>query len=176
MAKCKQCGKQFTQFNSLNKVCGFKCAIELGKLKPVKVDIPKSIVKDLKKIHRESRSYLLKEAVFWFNKYIRNRDKDKGCISCGKPLQIHNTDAGHLWSAGGHAYLKFDEFNVNGQCSRPCNKDLSGNINNYRINFVKRYSQQLLDELDSKAHIQKKWTEDELKEIILKYKKYYKSN
>jgi len=62
------------------------------------------------------------------------------------------------------------EFNVNGQCSRPCNKDKSGDINNYRINFVKRYSEEKLKELDEIAHIEKKYSLEEIQELIKIYK------
>jgi hypothetical protein len=113
----------------------------------------------------------LKIAQTTFNKFIRLRDAGLNCISCGKPLKIGNVDAGHLWSAGGHSNIRFNEYNVNAQCSRPCNKDKSGDINNYRIQFVKRYNVEILDELDSIAHIEKKWTINELKEIVEIYKK-----
>jgi hypothetical protein len=113
----------------------------------------------------------LKLAQMTFNKWIRHRDKGMNCISCDKPIKGGNCDAGHLWSAGGHSNLRFNEYNVNAQCSRPCNKDKSGDINNYRIGFVKRYGIEKLNEIDSMAHITKKWTIEELKELIDKYKK-----
>jgi len=44
----------------------------------------------------------------------------------------------------------------------------SGDINNYRLGFIKRYGEDKLSELDSIAHIERKFTKDELKEIIKK--------
>jgi hypothetical protein len=122
------------------------------------------------KAELETVQDIVKAAQIVFNKYIRERDKNETCISCGKPIRKGNVDAGHLWSAGGHSNLRFNEFNVNAQCSRPCNKDKSGDINNYRLGFIKRYGEDKLSELDSIAHIERKFTKDELKEIIKKYK------
>jgi hypothetical protein len=57
------------------------------------------------------------EKLLWevFSRYIRARDKDAGCFSCGGPVQ----DAGHLISRGKSA-AKYDETNVQGQCKK-CN-------------------------------------------------------
>ena len=116
-----------------------------------------------------SRDYL-KIAQVVFNTYIRTRDEGLNCISCNKPIRKGNCDAGHMWSAGNHANVRFNEVNVNSQCSRPCNKDLSGDVNNYRIGFIKKYGEEKLKEIDSIANLEKKFTIDELKELIKIYK------
>jgi hypothetical protein len=79
-------------------------------------------------------------------------------------------DAGHMWSAGGHSNLRFNEFNVNAQCSRPCNKDKAGDINNYRLGFVERYGIEKLNEIDALAKIERKFSKEELKELMQVYK------
>ena len=101
-----------------------------------------------------------------FNAWIRNRDKDKGCISCGSQI----TEAGHYYSQGHHSALRFNEVNTNGQCTR-CNRFLHGNLINYRHGLVKRYSQQQIDLLDSVGTRSpvKKWTRWELEQICKKY-------
>ena len=58
-----------------------------------------------------------------FNKWVRNRDKHFGCISCGAEVQ----HAGHYFSQGHYSALRYDESNVNGQCLR-CNNFLHGNL------------------------------------------------
>ena len=73
-----------------------------------------------------------------FNRYIRNRDKDKGCISCPTGQVEH---AGHYRSAGHYGGLRFNEMNVNGQCCH-CNTFLHGNLINYRNGLVRRYGEQ----------------------------------
>ncbi len=102
-----------------------------------------------------------------FNKWIRNRDKDKGCISCGAQI----TEAGHYYSQGHHSALRFNETNVNGQCTR-CNRFLHGNLINYRHGLVKRYNQRDIDLLDASGtrNPVKKWSRLELELIIEKYK------
>lgn len=102
-----------------------------------------------------------------FNKWIRNRDKDKGCISCGKEV----TEAGHYFSAGHYSALRFNEINDNGQCTR-CNCFLHGNLINYRKGLVKRYGEKKVIELENSVAIRtvKKWTRFELELIIKMYK------
>ena len=161
--KCKECGAIYTPFNSLQQVCSPKCASILAEKKVWKKKKAELICKS------RTRTEWLNMLQVLFNKHIRLRDKDKGCISCGKPLKEGNTDAGHLWPTK-YSNIRFNEFNVNSQCSRPCNKDKSGDINNYRMNFVKRYSEEKLKELDEIAHIEKKYTIEEIQELIKIYK------
>ena len=167
MSRCKNCKEKFEPKTFLQKYC-FKDEC-------IKVFVEKNkekVWKEKVKKHKESeKETWLKLARVTCHTYVRLRDKDKGCISCGKPLQPKNTDAGHMWSSGNHSYLRYNEFNINGQCSRPCNKDKAGDINNYRINFIKRYSQELLDSLDQEAKREKRYSIDDLKEVIEYYKK-----
>ena len=167
--RCKHCKEKFEPLRFNQKYCLNEECIRVW------VDVEKQKQWKAKKtrLKKELMSLQdwLKLAQMTFNKWIRHRDKGINCISCGKEMKEGNIDAGHLWSAGGHSNIRFNEYNVNAQCSRPCNKDKSGDINNYRIGFVKRYGIEKLNEIDSMAHITKKWTIEELKELIDKYKK-----
>lgn len=109
----------------------------------------------------------LKEAQSIFNKYIRLRDEGLWCISCNTIPKKKN--AGHYFSSGGHSNVRFDEDNVHLQCEH-CNTYLSGNLLNYQIGIEKRIGAEKLIELQGKAHLEKRWNVDELKEIIKKYK------
>lgn len=102
-----------------------------------------------------------------FNKYIRERDRERGCISCGSEV----TEAGHYFSQGHHSSLRFDEVNVNGQCLR-CNRFLHGNLINYRKGLVKRYGEEKIKRMETLVELRKawKWSRMELEEIIKKYK------
>lgn len=102
-----------------------------------------------------------------FNAFIRQRDKHKPCISCGKPL-IGKFDAGHYRSAGGNPELRFDEDNVHGQCVR-CNQHLHGNLIDYRIRLIQRIGQDVVDRLEGPQK-PKHYTIDQLKGL----KTYYK--
>jgi hypothetical protein len=109
----------------------------------------------------------LKETQTIFNKYIRLRDNGLTCVSCQLPPKKKN--AGHYFSSGGHSNVRFDEDNVHLQCEA-CNTFLSGNLLNYQIGIQKKIGAQKLLELQERAHVTKKWTIDELKEIIKEYK------
>ena len=109
---------------------------------------------------------LKKKAQDTFNKWIRNRDAELGCISCGADID----HAGHYFSAGHYSALAMDEMNVNGQCLR-CNNFLHGNLIKYRMGLISRYDEGYVTELESKSvNAIKKWSRQELEEIILKYK------
>ena len=109
---------------------------------------------------------LKKKAQETFNAWIRDRDKDSGCISCGAKID----HAGHYFSAGHYSALTFDEMNVHGQCLR-CNNFLHGNLISYRMGLVERYGDNAVYELEKQSRNKvKKWDRIELEEIILKYK------
>ena len=112
----------------------------------------------------------LKEAQVVFNKYIRERDKGLNCISCDKPPLKKN--CGHYYSQGGHSNVRFDEDNCHLQCEH-CNTYLSGNLLNYQIGIEKRIGADRLIELQGRAHLEKRWSVDEIKELIKKYKEMY---
>jgi len=113
----------------------------------------------------------LKLAQMTFNKYIRHRDKGMSCISCGNEPKKAN--AGHFYSQGGHSNVRFNEDNVHLQCEH-CNSYLSGNLLNYRIGIEKRIGTARLIVLEVIAHETKKWTIQELNEIIETYKRKLK--
>jgi hypothetical protein len=106
---------------------------------------------------------LLKKAQIVFNAWIRERDKDKGCISCGAEI----TEAGHYRSQGHYGSLRFNEMNTNGQCVR-CNRFLHANLIEYRKGLVKRYGEEKVLMLESVGGF-KKWTRFELESIIKEY-------
>jgi hypothetical protein len=110
----------------------------------------------------------LKDAQKVFNTYIRTRDEGKPCISCNQPPKKKN--CGHFYSQGGHSNVRFDEDNCHLQCEH-CNTFLSGNLLNYQIGIEQRIGAAKLVELQGRAHIEKRWDVDELKEIIKMYKK-----
>ena len=120
------------------------------------------------------RAWYLKEAQKWFNKFIRLRDGSDDCISCGREYVTGNGgkfsmfDAGHYRSVGANPELRFEESNCNSQCVR-CNRELSGNVANYRINLLKKIGSEKLEWLEG-PHEPKKYTIDDLKEIIQEYK------
>jgi hypothetical protein len=164
--KCKNCKAEFTPVRFNQKFCFdsfcVKVWVELEKEKQWKKK--KKVLKDELQTVQE----LTKLAQVVFNKYIRLRDKDKLCVSCGSKLGS-KFDAGHYFSSGGHKAVTFDEDNVHGQCVT-CNQHKHGNLLNYQIGIQQRIGADRLIELHSRAHDVKKWTKDELNEIIKRYK------
>jgi hypothetical protein len=102
-----------------------------------------------------------------FNKYIRLRDAGNVCISCQKkPLK---ENAGHFYNANNHWNVRFDERNVHLQCEH-CNTYLSGNLIEYRKQLINKIGIEQLTLLELEANKTRKFTIDELKQIINKYK------
>lgn len=103
-----------------------------------------------------------------FNRYIRQRDKDLPCISCGKTM-VSGWEAGHFWAQGMNGLIRYTEDNVHKQCAS-CNRWGHGNLLNYRLNLVKKIGSDRVDWLDNNHTGSKKWSREELESIISKYK------
>jgi hypothetical protein len=159
--KCKVCGEPFTPKNSIQPICSYICYTTYISKK----EINKRIKEAKKNLQTLSDYEGVAKKVF--QKWIRKRDDGKGCISCGAPI----SDGGHYYPAGQYSGLIFDEMNVHGQC-RQCNHFRSGNLIEYRIGLIMRYGNEYVNELESKAKNgrDRKYTREELTEIINKYK------
>ena len=108
-----------------------------------------------------------------FNSYINKRDAGKPCISCGKQI-TGRVNASHYYNANNHWNVRFDERNVHSSCIT-CNQYLSGNLIEYRFRLIDKIGTILVDELDAEARKTRKYTIEELKEIIAIYKEKIKN-
>jgi hypothetical protein len=115
-----------------------------------------------------SKSDWLKLAQAEFNKFIRLRDSNLPCISCGR---FHNGQyhAGHYRTTAAQPALRFNELNCHKQC-QPCNTHKSGNITEYRIELIRRIGVDLVEWLEKDHRQPKPWSVDEIKAI----RKYYR--
>lgn len=167
--KCKYCRSEFTPYTSLQKNCFHDLCVKAM----IKEHEVKQWNKKKAKLKKDlmTASDWLKIAQTTFNKFIRLRDAGLPCISCGEKPKKEN--GGHYFSAGGHANVRFNEDNVHLQCER-CNQFLSGNLLNYQIGIEKRIGGQRLLALHEQAHIEKKFTIEELREINETYKQKIK--
>ena len=163
--RCKNCKDKFEPIRFNHKFC-LKDECIKAFVEEVKVKQWKETKTRMKNDLKTTQDWL-KEAQTIFNKFVRLRDSGLNCISCNKPPLKKN--AGHYFSSGGHSNIRFDEDNVHLQCEH-CNTFLSGNLLNYQIEIQKKIGAQKLLELQERAHVTKKWTIDELKEIIKTYK------
>lgn len=165
MPRCKCCKEKFEPIRFNHKYC-----LKDECIRAFVAETKEKAWKHTKtrmKAELKTTSDWLKDAQKVFNAWIRKRDAGRECISCGKPPKKAN--CGHYYSQGGHSNVRFDEDNCHLQCEH-CNTYLSGNLLNYQIGIEKRIGAQRLIELQGRAHIVKKWSVDELKEIIKKYK------
>jgi hypothetical protein len=163
--RCKNCREKFEPIRFNHKFC-LKDECIKAFVEEVKTNQWKTTKKRMKEDLKTLQDWL-KEAQTIFNKYIRLRDMGLVCISCQQPPKKRN--CGHYFSSGGHSNVRFDEDNCHLQCEH-CNTYLSGNLLNYQIGIQKKIGAQKLLELQERAHLTKKWTIDELKEIIKTYK------
>jgi hypothetical protein len=149
--KSKQCGKLFMPTMPLQCVCDWRCAInhnEASKQKKIASEALKSRKETREKLAKlKTRQQHLKEAQQVFNTWIRMRDEDLPCISCGRfhKGQYH---AGHYRTTGSSPHLRFNEHNTNKQCA-PCNNHLSGNIVHYRLGLIQKIGIQAVDALEN---------------------------
>lgn len=111
---------------------------------------------------------LKKEAEREFNAFIRARDSDLPCISCGAPPPdlsgLHaGRDAGHYRSVGSAAHLRYHEDNVHAQCVH-CNQYGAGRAVEYRIGLIARIGEARVVALETDNTV-RKWAHDELRAI-----------
>ena len=107
-----------------------------------------------------------------FNKYVRERDSENGyftCISCGRTLPIEQMNAGHYIPQKNSSLLRFNEYNVNGECISD-NGFNEFHLINYRKNLINKIGQEMVDWLEENQRTVKKWSRTELNEIIERYK------
>ena len=165
MPRCKNCKEKFEPIRFNHKYC-----LADNCIKAFVAEVKEKTWKETKtrmKTELKTTQDWLKEAQVVFNRYIRKRDQEQLCISCNTIPKKKN--AGHYFSSGGHSNVRFDEDNVHLQCEH-CNTFLSGNLLNYQIGIEKRIGAERLLELHTKAHTEKRWSIEEIKEIIKKYK------
>jgi hypothetical protein len=162
--RCKVCREQFTKQRMGQVVCGLKCAAARG------AQVREQLAKANYKVRKEAiktRSDWLKEAQQAFNSFVRARDAQLPCISCGRFHQ-GAYDAGHYRSVGSMPALRFNEDNCHKQCV-PCNQHKAGNVVEYRIRLVERIGADRVAFLEG-PHEAAKYTIDDAKAIKAHYK------
>jgi len=171
MARCKECKDKFDVKYFNQKYCMLKDECIKAFSDSTKAKEWSKKKKQMKEELQTVQS-LMKVAQVVFNKWIRQRDKDELCISCQKPV-LKKANASHYFSSGGHKNVTFNEDNVHKSCEY-CNTYLHGNLLNYQVEIQKKIGADRLLTLHEEAHKTKKFTREELKEIIAKYKKKLK--
>ncbi|MDA3832510.1 MAG: recombination protein NinG [Spirochaetales bacterium] len=175
MKRCKVCRKEFKpKFNTTQATCGTDCAIVHGREKQQEAHRKafKKKTRDMK-AKAKTRSKWLSEAQAACNAYIRERDKNDGCISCGTTKPDIQYCAGHYKTRGGFPELRFHPMNIHKQCNRNCNGAKSGNIAEYRPRLIEKIGLSNVEWLEGKQLAQN-LSIDEIAEIKQFYKEQLK--
>lgn len=161
--KCVYCKSSFPREDGIIVPAGYFCGLEHALMYTKRTRRKKPI---------RDRAWHIKTAQRWFNRWVRERDRDMPCISCGttKDVQYH---AGHYRSVASAPQLRFDPHNCHKQCAQ-CNKYRSGNLIAYKINLIDRIGAQAVAALESDTTEKPKLAISDLEKITERYKMWYK--
>ncbi|MBK3479831.1 recombination protein NinG [Pseudomonas sp. MF6751] len=171
--KCRvaTCRASFVPSRMGQAVCSPACALIDGprhapKARKALADIERKDIK-VRKEKLKSRADHAKDTQQSFNEWVRLRDADLPCVSCGRHHdgQYH---AGHYRTVAANPAIRFEPLNVHKQCA-PCNNHKSGDIVNYRIELVKRIGAEAVEWLEG-PHEPKKYTVEQLKAMTAEYR------
>ncbi|MBK0003384.1 recombination protein NinG [Erwinia sp. S38] len=104
-----------------------------------------------RRIALKTKSQWRKEAQDAFNRYVRLRDTDKPCISCGRlPEQkLGGTmDCGHYRTRGAASHLAFNLHNTAAQCVY-CNRDRAGAQKDFEQGLIVRIGAEAVEALNN---------------------------
>jgi len=152
---CKWCSEPRQDWSAstlLNAYCGPGCAAKHAQHKRTEARLKAERKQRIEARERiKTRSDWQKEAQAAFNKWIRERDYGKPCISCGAMEQqrSHGShfDCGHYRSTGAAPHMRFVAYNAAGQCVR-CNRELSGNAVEMRKGMVWRFGLERVEQVE----------------------------
>ena len=170
--KCavRACRKPFVPAQPFQSWCSPECGVHIARDKQQKerkalAKIERKAIK-ARKEQLKGRAEYMKEAQQAFNAWVRERDADQPCISCGRHHQ-GQYHAGHYRTVQASPELRFEPLNVHKQCA-PCNNHKSGDIVNYRINLVQKIGAEKVAWLEGR-HEPKHYSIDDLKAIKAEY-------
>lgn len=181
--KCKDCGDEFKPFNTIQSRC-VQCSIVHGKgLQRKEFKEKKKAARRAKKEFYDNDPKTIKAKLTKAcHLYIRTRDKDEPCISCGRydpeikeALTGGKWDAGHYKSKGAFPEQRYNEYNIHKQC-KSCNggackfaKKAHTVQQSYKVNLIEKIGLRHVEWLEG-HHEPQKLTIDDLKEIEAYYK------
>jgi predicted nucleic acid-binding protein len=166
--KCRNCSSYFSKKNMGHVCCSPKCDAEYRKNAAIKKENKKIEISKIKKkaVNEVTKRKLTTTLQTIFNKYIRLRDANDPCISCGAVNTMFH--AGHYVSVGANVLLRFNEDNVHKQCAK-CNTFMHGNLIEYRKNLIKKIGVERVEYLEY-FHEHDSFTHESLQNMIQYYK------
>ena len=172
-AECKVCHQPFLRLNSLQAVCGVRCATKV----PVIARRTERQADAVKREALKSTRELLHEAQREFNAYIRLRDAGRPCICCGAQFEPQkpggSADAGHYLGTGAAPHLRFDEANVHAQ-RKNCNRPGGTTRASFRAGMIARVGLAEVERLEADQTL-RKFTADELRALRALYREKAKA-
>lgn len=184
--KCKYCLEYFPPEKIKKFGVGYFCSIEHA-LQWVKEKQAKDKARKLAKEKKAVKQKHAKEKRAFYDsdiktrkaaakaachKYIRERDKNDGCICCDRKLG-NKFDAGHFLESGNNSFLRYHEDNIHAQ-SVHCNQYKGGDSGDYERNLRIKIGDDRVDYLlANKGGVVKRTAED-YKEIEVMYKEKLK--
>lgn len=173
---CPICSTEYIPRSSLQKVChNYKCAIAFNKQRDAEIAAREQRKRDKEaRAKWRERKAEVKPIKHWedltqrvVNEYIRERDRDLPCISCGTWTTVQ-WEAGHFRSRGKASHLRYHEDNIHAQCHH-CNVHLSGNQQQYRINLIAKIGAERVEALEYN-NTPHRYTREELDAIRKRYR------
>ena len=168
---CAVCERVFVPERMGQVVCRYVCGLKKARSdRMAAAQAEKESVKRRKEALK-TIGQLIADAQEYFNAFIRQRDKDKGCFVCGRPFtdkpgQVQH--AGHVRSRGAAGHLRFNEDNCHGECEG-CNGPHGAKPHQIKAGAIARIGLERFESLenDNTPH---KWQRDELIAIKATYR------
>ena len=181
--RCKTCRKKVPAesafVSQLRAFCSYECLQSFTKSDQGRKTIAKSSLADTRERKQKllTRSDYLKLAQAAFNAYIRFRDRDDACISCGNYTLADQPgggwDCGHFRSTGSAPNLRVGGIraclNAHKQCVK-CNRYLSGNVAEYRKGLIRKIGEDLVQQVEA-DNTERKYSSEDLQRITAIYRK-----
>lgn len=146
---CRHCGKLFVPAKPMVALCGPRCAYREVMAKEAARKAADRADTKRRKADAMPLRELKAAAQDAFNKFIRARDADRPCISCGvvnPPMKPGGQwDAGHYLGRGAYPELRFHEDNCHKQC-KSCNGG-SGKFSHKERTVNEKYKAELLNRI-----------------------------
>lgn len=181
--KCRICRQEYMPQRPMQVTCGqYECQVSYGvavaeKSKAKREAKAKKEMAEQRKAERKATKERRKElaplqhfkkaAEKAVNAFVRERDAEQPCISCGTndALEWH---AGHFIPVGRSSFLRYTPANIAKQCSA-CNVFGAGKATEFEVGLVARIGRSAVDQLKSSPRL-RAWTREELEAIEAEFK------
>jgi hypothetical protein len=158
--RCVNCKEYFFVDEMLHNNAGWFCSVDcVAEYAANKVDKEKKKAhkaeKAAKRASKNEKEKELMTRTQWYaklqrivNQYVRWRDRDEPCCTCGTTNQNIKYDAGHFIAQKIADPRRFELTNIHKQCSVKCNVYGAGKRKEYRDFIISKYGQDHLEWLE----------------------------